>query len=51
MDTGTSLRGQLAPREGLDLPAVTPWPFPVLASQMKWAQGPHTAEAEIVRKR
>lgn len=49
MDTGTSLRGQLAPREGLDLPAVTPWPFPVLASQMKWARGPHTAEAEIVR--
>lgn len=49
MDTGTSSRRQLAPGEGLDLPAVTPWPFPVLASQMKWARGPHTAEAETVR--
>lgn len=32
VDTGTRLRGQLAPGEGLNLPAATPWPFPVLAS-------------------
>lgn len=37
VDTGGRLRGQLAPGEGLNLPAVIPWPFSVLASQIRWA--------------
>lgn len=47
LNTGITLKGQLAPGEGLDQPAVTRWPFPVLASQVKWAQGPCTAGVEI----